>query len=715
MSFDALENYYQSQGRSWERYAMIKARVIAGDRSAGVELIELLRPFVYRRYLDFGAFESLREMKSMIERELARKGMEENIKLGPGGIREVEFIAQALQLIFGGRQSELRERRLLAVLDRLAASDHLPRFAVERLASAYRFLRALENRLQQFRDEQTQSLPTDSDGQARIAYALGFSDWHAFGKELGRQRRHVAEQFAQTFAAPQAEEGGDAAASPALLGLWRGELEESDALRVLGEHGFIRADEALRRLQLLRKGRARRATGDQGRRWLDRLIPLLIGATGAGGEPDEPFTRILDLIEVIAGRTAYLALLVENPMALSQLVTLFAGSPWIADYLLRHPALIDELLDPRTLYRPLTREELSADLQRRLDGVAGNDQEGQMEALRHFKHPNVLRVAAADIAGAFKLMKVSDYLTWIAELTVEAAFCASRQQIESRHGRARCQVDGVERQATMLVIGYGKLGGIELGYGSDLDLVFIHDSEGSGQQTDGERPVDNATCFARIGQRLIHMLDTLTPSGILYEVDMRLRPHGNSGPLVASFDAYADYLRREAWTWEHQALVRARAITAAQASELAGRFDQLRGEILCRERDLSTLRSEVVEMRRKMRESLDRSQDGIFDLKQGVSGIVDIEFIVQFLVLAHAARHPELARWSDDIHLLEELGRAGLLAIGEVESLADAFRAYRARLHRCKLQEGSGLVDESLFAAERAAVASVWQRLMIIG
>ena len=719
LSFGAMEEYYQSQGRSWERYAMIKARVIAGDRRAGEELEGMLRPFIYRRYLDFAAFESIRDMKGMIERELKRKGMAENIKLGPGGIREIEFIGQAFQLIFGGREPALRIRPILEVLGRLVEAGHMPAYAVHKLTLAYKFLRRVENRLQEWRDEQTQLLPEDELGRLRLACSMGFADWDAFSAALDAHRQVVQEQFEQTFAAPQAEESDEAGASPQLAALWRDDLDEEAADGVLRAHGFRESAEPLRRLTQLREGRARRHTGEQGRRWLDRLIPLLIGAVGALQRPHEALLRVLDLIEAIAGRTAYLALLVENPMALSQLTRLCAGSPWIAAFLVRHPALIDELLDARTLYHPLSKAQLEDELAQRMAEVDPDDQEAQMETLRRFKHPNVLRVAAADLSGgeAFSLMKVSDYLTWIAEAVLDQALEANWAHMVTRHGPPRYSIDNEERTAGFLVIGYGKLGGWELGYGSDLDMVFLHDSEGKRQQTTGDRCVDNNVFFARLGQRLIHTLDTLTPSGVLYEVDMRLRPHGESGALVSSLDAYAEYLRNEAWTWEHQALVRARAITRDRDPRFAERFDALREEILRRPRERDALRGDVTEMRQKMRDNLDKSGpdeqgQALFDLKQGRSGIVDIEFIVQYLVLGWAAEHPVLTRWSDDMRILDDCAEVGLISVEERDCLQNAYRAYRAAAHHCKLAEAPGLVPEREVAEWRAGVAPIWERLL---
>ncbi len=710
MCFDALEDYYQSQGREWERYAMIKARPIAGDPAQGAQLMAMLQPFIYRRYLDYGAFESLREMKAMIQREVQRKGQEDNIKLGIGGIREVEFIAQAFQLIRGGRQPALQERGLLKVLRQLAQLGYLPAYACERLADSYRFLRRVENRLQEHADRQTHRLPVDPLEQLRLALAMGYPDWVSFVDVLNRHRNFVDSQFQQVFEAQQT----DGEEGEALQGVWAGTLEAGAACAALQVHGFDadedEAAEALRVLEQFRTGYACRAMSPRGRQRLDRLMPLLLGAAGGTANSGATLLRLVTLLEAIAGRSAYLSLLVEHPMVLSQLVRLCAASPWIAAQIVGHPLLLDELLDARTLYAPLSHAALETQLDQRLAQVPGDDLEQQMEVMRQVKQAAVLRVAAADIMEAIPLMVVSDHLTDIAEVTLTRVLVLAWNHLLSRHGVPRCRVAGKLRDAGFAIIGYGKLGGIELGYGSDLDLVFLHDSEGDEQKTAGPNVLSNAVFFARLGQRIIHLLNTLTPSGVLYEVDMRLRPSGASGLLVSSMESFTSYQRSDAWTWEHQALVRARAV--AGDARIAESFTAIRHERLSQRRDSQALRTEVRDMRERMRQELGRDRGGCFDLKQGRGGIADIEFMVQYSVLLWSHDHPELLRYTDNIRLLQGLADAGLMSGETAQLLADAYRAYRARAHQLTLLEESAAVDDGEFREQREAVAGIWDKIM---
>jgi [glutamine synthetase] adenylyltransferase / [glutamine synthetase]-adenylyl-L-tyrosine phosphorylase len=714
MSFAALEDYYQSQGREWERYAMVKARPIAGEPAAIAELEALLRPFVYRRYLDFGAFEQLREMKALIQRELERRGLRQDIKLGPGGIREVEFIAQAFQLVRGGREPALRERSLLKVLATLVELDLLPAFASERLAEAYRFLRRVENRLQAYADEQTHQLPEDETARLRLAFTLGFADWASFLKVLDKHRRFVHGQFEQVFSAPQAAAADTPPAAASFEALWAGALDDTAARQLLAAAGCEDCGEVLRRLAAFHDSAALRALGSRGRGRLDRLMPLLLGAISEVPEPTRTFIRVLEVIEAIAGRSAYLALLVEHPMALSQLVQLCAASPWIAEQLARHPLLLDELLDPRQLYAPPLRADLEHQLALRLGQIDAEDLEQQMDALRQFQKAAMLRVAAADVMGATPLMRVSDHLTDIAEVVLAEVLGLCWRHLVGRHGvpggRPQVSTGGRGQPVGFVVLAYGKLGGIELGYGSDLDLVFLHDSHAGAPRSDGPKPLDNAVFFARLGQRIIHVLNTLTPAGVLYEVDMRLRPSGASGLLVTSLEAFAEYQRTEAWTWEHQALVRARPV--AGDTQLAAAFTAVRREVLGRPRDAATVQREVREMRERMRQELDQRDPERFDLKQGTGGIADIEFMVQYHVLRYAHEHPTLLVWSDNIRLLETLGAECLLAPGEAALLADAYRAYRKRVHELTLQELPAVVAAGEFAELRAQVAALWRRVM---
>ncbi len=698
--FAMLEDYYASQGREWERYALVKARPLTGDPAHLAELEAIRVPFVYRRYLDFATLAHLREMKAMIERDMRRRGRGDDIKLGRGGIREVEFIVQAFQLIRGGQEPRLRERNLLAALGRLGELGHLPEPTVRELASAYRFLRCAENHLQEQDDAQTQRLPVEASGRLALACSMGFGSWDTFLEVLDAHRARVHEHFIALF-------GDEAAAAPAspLGEIWRGEMDRKEARPRLAATGYVEPDSVFDRLAAFRRAIEPRL-GDRGREMLERFMPDLLEAAGGATEPYTTLGRLLTLLEAIAGRTSYLGLLAEYPEVVRLLVRLFVVSPFSATEITRHPLLLDELLDPRLLESPPDRETLAEQLTRRIAGVAEDDLEAQMERLRQFRNAAVLRIAAADIAGHLSVTRVGDLLTAIAELVLETVRELAWEHLAARHGMPRRR-DGVV--AGFAIVGYGKLGGRELGYGSDLDLVFLHDADEEGS-TDGNRPVPNGLFLARLGQRIIHMLNTLTPSGVLYEVDMRLRPSGASGLLVSSLEAFARYQREEAWTWEHQALVRARPV--AGPPELMAAFSEIRREILCTARDPDRLRREVADMRRRMRQELAVRKPGLFDLKQGEGGLVDIEFIVQYLVLRHAHGHPELTDETATLALLRRLAALGLLDEDAATTLENALLAYREEMNRLALRETPAVVETGRFAREREAVSRIWEKVM---
>ncbi|MCB1759274.1 MAG: bifunctional [glutamate--ammonia ligase]-adenylyl-L-tyrosine phosphorylase/[glutamate--ammonia-ligase] adenylyltransferase [Gammaproteobacteria bacterium] len=705
--FDAMEDYYESHAREWERYAMIKARVVAGDREAGDHLMNVLRPFVYRRYLDFGAIESIREMKRLIGRELMRKGIADNIKLGPGGIREIEFIGQAYQLIRGGHDPKLQIRPILKVLALLRERKLIPAPDVSCLMEAYEFLRLVENRLQAWQDRQTHLLPEGELARLRLARSMGFEDWAGFFGRLERHRKRVQESFDKVFAAPHAEEDQ---ADQRLRAVWELQVDGEQAEEFLRLAGFRQGDEALVRLEGFRGSHAYRGLGIRGRQRLDQLMPLLLAAVSASPQPEVTLTRLLRLLEAITRRTAYLALLVESPMALSQLVRLAGISPWIATQITRFPLLLDELLDPRRLYSPLKSADLHEELETLLSAVDADDHERQLDRMRQFANSNKLRVAAADITGMIPLMVVSDYLTDIAETLLARVLEYAWQDMRAKYG---VPVDVLGEQKGFAVIGYGKLGGIELGYGSDLDMVFLHGSSNANAVTDGKRQIANDVFYMRLGQRVIHMITARTASGVLYETDMRLRPNGNSGMLVSSLDAFERYQREDAWTWEHQALLRARFVTG---DPLVGeRFRQIRREVLGRQREAEKLRAEVREMREKMRTALDKSGGNGFDLKQGVGGIADIEFMVQYLILRWAFKFPALLKWTDNIRLLDSLAEHQLLPAEITQRLSTVYRTLRATFHRNALGELPGLIGHEEMKEERELVRRQWQRLMVDG
>ncbi|MDQ2694702.1 MAG: bifunctional [glutamate--ammonia ligase]-adenylyl-L-tyrosine phosphorylase/[glutamate--ammonia-ligase] adenylyltransferase, partial [Pseudomonadota bacterium] len=656
----------------------------------------------------YSAFESLRNMKSMIAKEVERKGLRRNIKLGPGGIREIEFIGQAFQLIYGGREPALRERGILRVLDYLAASERLPAEAVAGLKDAYDFLRRTENRLQAWSDDQTHDLPEDPQAKARLAFAMGCPQWRDYVEALMRHVRLVTAQFEEVFAAAPAEGMAEA---PDFAVLWQDSTAAEAARELLAGRGFDDPDKAWDSLQGLRRSYSNRSLSKTGRERMDRLVPRVLATVAAeSAAPAETLDRILRLLEAVARRSVYLALMVERPQVLSQLVKLCGASLWIAKYLARYPLLLDELLDPSSLYAPLDRAGLDAELTRHLERVNPDDVEQVMDALRHFKQTSVLRVAAAEVSGAMPLMVVSDHLTEIAEVLLRRVLDLAWRDLLPRFGRPRGVVDGKVVEPELAIVAYGKLGGIELGYGSDLDLVFLHDSGGEEQQTGGPRQLDNATFFARLTQKIIQLLTTHTPAGTLYEVDTRLRPSGRSGLLVSGLTAFAEYQRHQAWTWEHQALVRARVV--AGPPRLAQRFAEVRRAILEQPRDVAALRREVREMRQRMRAELGSARPGCFDLKQDRGGIADIEFMVQYAVLANAHRHPQLLTYTDNIRQLDGLEQAGILSAADAALLRDSYRALRRQVHLLKLQEQEALIPDAELGDLREGVIRIWDRLL---
>ncbi|MCP4041372.1 MAG: bifunctional [glutamate--ammonia ligase]-adenylyl-L-tyrosine phosphorylase/[glutamate--ammonia-ligase] adenylyltransferase, partial [Gammaproteobacteria bacterium] len=705
VTFDAMESYYQNHGRDWERYAWVKARISAGNRKAGNLLLETMRPFVYRRYLDYGAFESLREMKTLVAREVAKKGMEGDVKLGPGGIREVEFITQTFQLIRGGREPKLRERQLLAVLGSLAEDGYLEESTVKELSLAYRFLRDVEHRIQESADQQSQSLPDTPEQRARVAYGMGHSDWDSFKGVLDRHRLNVQGHFNQVFSVSRKEQQEHILAS-----IWAVSSDSNHAATVLADIGFAHPTEVLTKLDKLRNSYNIRRMHQQGRRRLDRLMPLLMEAVAKTKHREQTLERLVNLIEAVAHRSVYLALLAEHPGVLSQLVKLCTASPWIAKHITRYPLLLDELLDAHSLYAPPTRLDLEMELDQELEKLEKGDEEEELDALRLFKQTNILRVAAADVFGTLPLMQVSDHLTDIAEVLLCRTLEIAWQDITSRYGEPRYTLNGREQIAGFAIVAYGKLGGIELGYGSDLDIVFLHGSSGAGQMSNGKKSIDNQIFFSRLSRRLVHLLTTPTSAGTLYEVDFRLRPSGNSGMLVSSMDAFTEYQLHQAWTWEHQALVRARVV--AGDPQLAGRFRKIRQDVLTQQCDQAELRKQVRKMRYRMREELRKSGPDQFDLKQDPGGIADIEFLVQYGVLSWTHQTPRISEYTDNIRILESFSTNNILSEGETSLLTDAYRAFRARTHVLALQEQPAVVDDREFRELRKGVTDIWDRLL---
>jgi glutamate-ammonia-ligase adenylyltransferase len=669
-----------------------------------------LRPFVFRRYLDYGSFNSLRGMKAMITSEVQRKGLSRNIKLGAGGIREIEFFGQIFQLMRGGVEPVLQCRRLRDVLVRLGELGLVPTTVGTELDNAYCFLRNTEHRLQEMADQQTHDLPTGTNERLLLAGAMGFETAEAFDAVLEGHRSTVHAHFQQLLEpreefSPSDRQRRD---DDNLTALWLEVESGGDAKAMLAGVGFDTPDEVFRQLIHLKEDPRTRALSHEGRSRLDRLIPLVLKAARRAESPDHALGRMLEIIGAIQQRTNYLALLIENPAALDHLTRLAAVSPWIVSFLSRHPVLLDELLDPRTLYTPPAKAEMAAEIQARIDGIGPDDLEYQIEELCIFKQVNTLRVAAADITGALPLMRTSDYLTDIAEVVLANVVELAWRHLVEKHGRPSFDGSRLSDPGGFVIIGYGKLGGIELGYGSDLDMVFLHAADAG--STDGARPVDNAQFYARLGQRIVHILTTHTRAGRLYEVDMRLRPSGSGGILVSHVEAYRSYQESDAWTWEHQALIRARPITGDP--HLSHMFSGIRTGVITEKRNPEALRREVLDMREKMRREASIRRPGWFDVKQDSGGIVDIEFMVQYLVLMHAHRHPELARWSDNVRQLETLTMCGVITPDTEVLLKSAYLDYRASVHLMNLRGEPAHAPEEKFRDLNRQISILWKQVM---
>lgn len=708
-NFGFFESYLQQHGREWERYAYVKARALTAPAAYAGLYADVVRPFVYRRYLDFGVFESLRAMKELIARDVARREVQGNVKLGPGGIREIEFIVQAFQLLRGGSDRRLQSQSLLEVLPLLSGEKLLPQAVVADLAVAYRFLRQIENRLQMIGDEQTHDLPEDEVRRSRLTLAMGARSWAQLVGELDRHRGAVTRHFSALLFGPAARVDGIGPAFD-LESLWDAERRRPALREALERIGFARSEEAAALLANWLESSPVQRLDDAGRRRLQTLIPRLLEALRSAADGITTLSRVLRILEAVGGRSAYLALLNENQPALARLASICERSDFLTRQIASFPLLLDELIDERILEERPTREQFARELALRRERAPDADPERQVESLRQFQRAAVFRVALADLTHRLPLMQVSDRLTDIAELILQECFEMAWQQLTQAHGAPHCGDGTSLRPAAVAIVGYGKLGGIELGYGSDLDLVFLHDSEGEVQRTGGAKPLDNAVFFLRLGQRIVHLLTLHSAAGRLYDVDMRLRPSGKGGLMITQVDAFESYQRSEAWTWEHQALLRARAVAGER--HLRGRFEQIRLDVLCHHVRRDTLKDEVRKMRERMRGELSKARPGQFDVKQDPGGIADIEFLAQYWALAGAERHPPLVIYSDTIRQLESVASADLVPQATVDLLTHAYRAYRSEIHHRSLENAPAIVDEAQFVAERASVVRIWNEVM---
>ncbi|EOE6192775.1 bifunctional [glutamate--ammonia ligase]-adenylyl-L-tyrosine phosphorylase/[glutamate--ammonia-ligase] adenylyltransferase [Vibrio parahaemolyticus] len=705
MSYAALEDYYQEQGRDWERYAMIKARVMGCEMYPQYqELRKMLRPFVFRRYIDFSAIQSLRRMKSMIGSEVRRRGLTNNIKLGAGGIREIEFIAQVFQLIRGGREPSLRNRGLLETLSGIEELALLTPQEVSNLEAAYKYLRQLENLLQAMADKQTQTLPDCDIERLKLATAMQLESWDLLIEQTQQHMNKVHQVFETLIGDDEEDEGSTIARH--FHELWD-MANKQDVLELILDQDIQVEEPAIFSKAIInfKADLAKKTLGPRGREVLNRLMPKVFDAVFAHPDAQFGLPRVLHLLHNICTRTTYLELLDEHPAALVQLVRLCTASPMISEQLSRYPILLDELIDPQQLYNPIPLDSYRTELRDFLARIPEDDMEQQMEALRQFKQICILRIAAADIAGVLPVMKVSDHLTYLAEAIVEAVVSQAWLQVSEKYGEPTHVKD--REGKGFAVIGYGKVGGWELGYNSDLDIVFMHDCPVN-VYTDGKKEIDGRQFYLRLAQRIIHIFSTRTASGILYEVDTRLRPSGASGLLVSPTDAFEDYQHQDAWTWEHQALVRARMIYGDEPLAIA--FHNTRHDVLCKPRDEQTLKKEVVEMREKMRDHLSGKKPGRFMIKQDVGGITDIEFLAQYLVLNYSHDKPKLTRWCDNVRIYETLIAQGVMEEDQAMQLIRAYTTMRNEIHHRNLLNLDADVVEDKFVAEREWVKQAWNQ-----
>ena len=696
-SLAMLEEYFVVQGREWERYAWVKARALSGNADDLVQLETLIRPFVYRRYLDFGSIDAIRNMHAQIRAEVVRQETRHpersnNVKLGRGGIREIEFLAQVFQLIRGGREAALRDRSTRNILQTLAQRQLLEEPVVQGLLAAYIFLRNLEHRLQYVEDAQTHALPPGGAEQSHIAQMMGFADVIPFLAALEQHRRFVAEQFDAIFrdksAGTTGSESGNAEDNLPLS-------EKSKLSTIIARLKFVEfpdaaAEQAAHRLHTcLQSPRLQSLPEISRNRFLgliNKALPLI--ARKAEG-PSATLGRLLDFFEAIARRAAYLALLTEYPYALERVIKMMGASDWAAKYLTQHPILLDELLDDRALKAEPDWSAFAADCRQQLSAVAG-DTERQMDILRELHHAQLLCLLAQDLEGNLSVEHLADHLSRLADILIDATIQAAWQTIAGRH-----------REVPLFaVIAYGKLGGKELGYVSDLDVIFLYDDEDQ----------DAPALYAKLAQRFITWMTTHTPAGILFDVDTALRPDGASGLLVSSVSSFEKYQNESAWLWEHQALTRARYCVGDEA--IGARFEAIREAVLRKQRDETELKREVVAMRKKMHDA-HPNRTLLFDLKHDAGGMIDIEFIVQFLILDHAAAYPQLTADIGNIALLQLCGELQLIDAQLAGQAANAYRSFRKLQHQIRLQgEERARVAREVVEGEIGAVVLLWQSVL---
>lgn len=720
MSIDQAEDYYHEQGRGWERFAMVRARVISGREQEKTELENIITPFAFRRYIDYGVIDSLRNMKEMIQREVRRRGLKDNIKLGAGGIREIEFMVQSLQLIQGGRDKRIQEKSLLKVLPLLSEVKLLVKDIAQELANNYRFLRRLENFLQQREEQQTQQLPQNSNEQYSIAKLMGFSSWKKFYQKLETVQLNTNEHFSNLFSEEKKpfEQEDDF-----YMSLWEGHISVIDFQNRISNLNEQSSQKYIDILKDFRRSRSILNLSNKGSKRLQKFFPNLLKICLETHDPVKTILNLIVVLKSILQRTAYLDLLSENPPILQHFVDLVSRSEWMVRRLSDYPILFDELLYPNSLYEPLKIVDLKSELQQALLRIEESDEEQMLNAIRRFKQANELRVGAALLSKQLNISQVGHYLSELAEVVIQAVLEQSWRVLTNQYGvpenLSMSDVCG-QQHTGFSVIAYGKLGGAELGFNSDLDLVFLFeqplDSQTLGSESTRKKSISVSRFYTRLAQKMIHFLSTRTNLGLLYEVDMRLRPSGNSGLLVSHIDAFAEYQKESAWTWEHQALVRARAI--AGDLNIMNKFAKIRLETLRLTRELVKLKQDIVEMRDKMRKELKTNATKL-DLKHAQGGLIDIEFLAQYFILSlsHGDSNGVDTKTEQELIPSDTIGALSAAKINQQLSNEDAdllIRAYQCfqnTINERFIHSDIVYLDEALFASERCEVSKIWKKV----
>ena len=689
ISINGAEAYYESWGQSWERAALIKARPVAGDIELGEELLQRLKPFIYRRYLDFGMIEDIKLMKQKINSSLTRKQEgERNLKLGRGGIREVEFFIQTQQLINAGTRPQLQQRNSLLMLQLLREEELITAEDQRALSQAYQFLRMVEHRIQVVQEQQTHSLPQNQRDLEVLARRSGFSNYEDFSAELECHRQAVSQIFNDLF---HSADEDDAEVRPEVTFIFDPESDPDLVKDLLEEKGFSNPNAAYDSLLMLRGGDPHKRLTRRGRRCLEKLAPLLMGELLDSPNPDQALNNLEAFIRSIRARNSFFSLLVENPAIVKLLVKLFGSSQLLSRIFIQRPELLDTMVSRSYAVSHKDRQQLQTDLSEQM--ALADDYELQLDSLRRFRNEEFLRIALNDLHGQMKQGEGAKQLSWLAEVCLERAYLIATSELVSRFGTPFSESAEGQRETAFAIVGMGKLGGLELNYHSDLDIIFVYEQEGKTQPGEGTDPdrfrqISNHEYFAKLAQRIITVLTLVTREGVVYKIDTRLRPSGNQGPLVTSLAAFERYHHESAQPWERQAMTKARVVCSPV--DFADRLQQVINQLTFERPLPENLQAEIYRLRQRMEQENAREDDDHFNIKTGRGGMVDVEFITQYLQLLHAGRFQSL-RIQNTVDLLKSMAENHIMVQNDADLLIKGYKFLRRLENKLRL-----LYDQSV-------------------